>query len=636
MAINKISGNILQDDLQRGSNLAIQGNLIYFDVINDRVGVLTSSPSDDFTVLGTSNAANVRITSATANRILYADSNKLAQTTANLIFNGTDLVLIGSAQIDNVSIDGTDISSDANFSIYSGSNGNIDITPNGTGATNISNLVVGNLDANRVVITLASGALADTDAFTFDGSGNILSLSGQANFDDLRLDSSTISTISANANLNLTPNGSGEVVAATLAIADLSANRVMYSQDSDGTVVDSSNFTFDGSNAIIDGSIRVDNVTIDGNNIDSDTALDITTAANGNITLQTNGTGVVRIPDTNGMVIPVGNTNQRPNPVDVGTIRFNTTINEIEVWDGTQWDEVGGAVPFTITNQTISPDGISNTFTLNQDATDASILLTINGVNQTPTVDYSVSGNVLALSDVPLSTDIIQVRFLAGIESNDRLTNTAGNATIVVETSGSIDLDSTGTVTVTGNLIPTANITYDLGNSVNRWRDLYLSGSTLTLGNIVIKNTTANVAGFFGPDGTTPATISANYADLAEKFAADAEYDPGTVLKFGGTQQVTLADVYADYQAAGIVTTNPAFLMDSGMAGQTASLALAGKVPCFVIGPVSKGDLLTTADHPGHACRLTEKDWRPGCVIAKSLEDCGPGPHKILVSIYTI
>ena len=830
MAINKISGNILQDDLQRGSNLAIQGNLIYFDVTNDRVGILTSSPGDDFAVLGTANAANVRITSATANRIFYADSNKLAQTTANLTFDGTDLVLVGSATIDNVTVDGTEISSDANLTITSGNNGNIDIVPNGTGVTNISNLVIGNLDANRVVITLASGALADTDAFTFDTAGNILTLTGQANFDDLQFDGSTIATTAVNANLNLTPNGSGKVVAATLAITDLSANRVLYSQDADGTVVDSANFTFDGANVAINGSLEIDNVTIDGGNIASDTALTITTAANGNITLQTDGTGVVRIPDTNGMVIPVGNTDQRPSPVDVGTIRFNTTINEIEVWDGTQWDEVGGAVPFTITNQTITPDGVADTFTLDQDATDASILLTINGVNQTPTIDYSVTGNSLVLSDIPLSTDIIQVRFLAGIESNDRLTNSAGNATIIVETSGSIDIDSTGTITATGNLIPTANITYDLGNSSSRWRDLYLSGSSLTLGNIVIKNTGGNSIGFFGPDGVTPATLDANvevvadsiasgtsqvsivalngniqanvagatiftasstglavtgnvsstnitgilttaaqpnitsvgtlsdllvtgnisgtlttaaqpnitsvgtlgsltvsgnissgnvsgtnitgtlttaaqpnvtsvgtlgsltvtgnisggnlvtagaltvnsgsgataivnaagngvgnigssstyfdtvfakatsaqYADLAEKFIADHDYDPGTVLKFGGEAQVTVADSYADPRAAGIVTTAPAFLMNSGQTGISAAIALAGQVPCWVTGPVSKGDLLTTSDLPGHACRLDPEDWRPGCVIAKSLEDRDDGNHKILVVIYTI
>ena len=76
MAINKISGNILADNLVRGSNLAIQSNLVYFDVTNNRVGVGTSVPADTLSVIGVANASNVRITSATANGIFYADTNK--------------------------------------------------------------------------------------------------------------------------------------------------------------------------------------------------------------------------------------------------------------------------------------------------------------------------------------------------------------------------------------------------------------------------------------------------------------------------------------------------------------------------------------------------------------------------------
>lgn len=133
MAINRISGNILQDDLQRGANLAIQGNLIYFDVTNDRVGILTSAPADDFTVLGTANAANVRITSASANGVFRADSNKLAVTDANLTFDGTTLSVTGSAVIDDITINGSEISSTANISLIAAANGNVLLGPDGSG-----------------------------------------------------------------------------------------------------------------------------------------------------------------------------------------------------------------------------------------------------------------------------------------------------------------------------------------------------------------------------------------------------------------------------------------------------------------------------------------------------------------------
>jgi len=135
MAINRISGNILQDDLQRGANLAIQGNLIYFDVVSNRVGILTSAPADDFTVIGTANASNVRITSATSNGVFRADTNLLAVTDSNLTFDGTVLTVIGSAVIDNVTIDGTAIASDANISITTAANGNVLLSPDGTGIT---------------------------------------------------------------------------------------------------------------------------------------------------------------------------------------------------------------------------------------------------------------------------------------------------------------------------------------------------------------------------------------------------------------------------------------------------------------------------------------------------------------------
>ena len=52
MAIARVSGNILQDNLQRGANLSIQGNLVYVDVVNDRVGIATSDTTHILTVSG--------------------------------------------------------------------------------------------------------------------------------------------------------------------------------------------------------------------------------------------------------------------------------------------------------------------------------------------------------------------------------------------------------------------------------------------------------------------------------------------------------------------------------------------------------------------------------------------------------
>jgi hypothetical protein len=82
---------------------------------------------------------------------------------------------------------------------------------------------------------------------------------------------------------------------------------------------------------------------------------------------------------------------------------------------------------------------------------------------------------------------------------------------------------------------------------------------------------------------------SANYADLAEKYLADAEYEIGTVLMVGGEKEVTAAQV--GFRALGAVSANPAYMMNSELEGGT-YIALKGRVPVKVAGPVHKGNAL--------------------------------------------
>lgn len=109
-------------------------------------------------------------------------------------------------------------------------------------------------------------------------------------------------------------------------------------------------------------------------------------------------------------------------------------------------------------------------------------------------------------------------------------------------------------------------------------------------------NTTAN----FKFRGTA---TSAEYADLAERYAADKEYEPGTVVILGGTHEIAESKQEADIEVFGIVSTAPGFEMNSA-AGTDAThpfVALAGRVPCKVVGKVYKGDRLVTSNIPGHA-----------------------------------
>lgn len=128
-------------------------------------------------------------------------------------------------------------------------------------------------------------------------------------------------------------------------------------------------------------------------------------------------------------------------------------------------------------------------------------------------------------------------------------------------------------------------------------------------------------------------TLQSTFADLAERYEADAVYEPGTVLVVGGVKEVTVTSQFADTRVAGIVSKNPAYMMNS-KAGNNEThpyIALKGRVPCKVIGPINKGDLLVTSAHPGYAC--AGQNVFGSAVIGKALEDKSEGFGVIEVKV---
>jgi hypothetical protein len=139
-----------------------------------------------------------------------------------------------------------------------------------------------------------------------------------------------------------------------------------------------------------------------------------------------------------------------------------------------------------------------------------------------------------------------------------------------------------------------------------------------------ISNSGSDGVGNIGAIGATFNTVfakatSAQYADLAECYVADSEYAPGTVLDFGGNNEVTLSTVDASIRVAGVVSTNPAYLMNSTAEGEyVVALALTGRVPTNVIGPVRKGDTIVSA---GMGRARSEVNPKTSTVIGKAIED---------------
>ena len=112
---------------------------------------------------------------------------------------------------------------------------------------------------------------------------------------------------------------------------------------------------------------------------------------------------------------------------------------------------------------------------------------------------------------------------------------------------------------------------------------------------------------------------SAVYADLAENYLSDSNYESGTVVVFGGEKEITTTQLYADTTVAGVISTNPAYLMNNELDGQP--VALRGRVPVKVQGFTRKGDLLVTGNIPGTAISVGRDVKYGQAVFAKALEN---------------
>ena len=211
--------------------------------------------------------------------------------------------------------------------------------------------------------------------------------------------------------------------------------------------------------------------------------------------------------------------------------------------------------------------------------------------------------------------DIADLFILGG--TNGQYLGTSGSGVMQWQTLDSAPLSGNLAGNIQGNTYSILNLA-----SLTTTGEINAGNNTVTLGNIT--NNNANGVGNIGSSTTYFNTVfakatSAQYADLAEKYTADADYEPGTVMCFGGTHEVTISTCTGDHRVAGVVSTNPSYIMNAGLqAEHTVMLALAGRAPTRVLGPVNKGDLMISAPD-GYAVACNQPGY--GTVIGKSLED---------------
>lgn len=179
------------------------------------------------------------------------------------------------------------------------------------------------------------------------------------------------------------------------------------------------------------------------------------------------------------------------------------------------------------------------------------------------------------------------------------------NTQAISTTTGALQI--TGGVSInTGNLF----IGGSAGNAIT------VSGNIIPSGNVVATNNIGSDTRWWG--NFYGVSTQARYADLAENYMADLNYEPGTVLAFGGVREVTIAGEETT-RVAGVVSTNPAHLMNGALKGTgVVPLALQGRVPCKVVGTVNKGDMMVSA---GYGFAKASSSPIIGTVIGKALED---------------
>jgi hypothetical protein len=122
--------------------------------------------------------------------------------------------------------------------------------------------------------------------------------------------------------------------------------------------------------------------------------------------------------------------------------------------------------------------------------------------------------------------------------------------------------------------------------------------------------------------GATTVGLNAFYADLAERYKSDMAYEPGTVVKLGGENEITKTTKNGDEDVFGVISTNPAFVLnhDNDHDDLMLPVVLVGRVPCFVEGPVSKGQRLMAG--PDGVAKATKKfEHNDHLVFARSLVD---------------
>ena len=405
-----------------------------------------------------------------------------------------------------------------------------------------------------------TGSLAEITVDTTNGTLRVHdgATAGGSNIATVNYVTAQISALSANSISSGTSNVRVVSSGGNVTMGVGGTANVVVVSSTDVTIT--GNLTVTG-NATLSGNILGDRIQ------NGTTTIDIqTTGGNANITV--GGTSNVAVFATTGAFITglISATGNITGGNILGGANVNATTHT-----GTTVSVTGN-----ITGGNIL--GGANVNATTHTGTTVSVTGNIDGGNLRTGGLISSTGNITVGGDLNLVGNIVDT----------------GPMTLITSSNGNITLspNGTGNVNTGANIMPTANATANIGSA------------TLSFNTIFAKAT------------------SAQYADLAENYVADTHYEPGTVLEFGGSAEVTQTSTSHRTQVAGIVSTNPSYLMNAGQSGDhVVAVALTGRVPCQVVGNIVKGDRLVSSNIAGVATTLDMSQYQPGCIVGKALEN---------------
>jgi hypothetical protein len=351
----------------------------------------------------------------------------------------------------------------------------------------------------------------------------------------------------------------------------------------------------------------------------------------------------------------------------VGDIWWDTTNQQMKVWNGTSFTLVGpastagqgtsGAIIATVTDN-VSVDHVVIKMFVND------VVVAIISKDATFTPQTAMSGFATIGPGMQLSTAVSNASFrglatnssaLNGLAStsflrSDTNSTTSGTLGVLNDTGLTVGADQDARISVTTstsavniqNQTQDANIAIQVNDGGATTTALLVNGATSQVGVLGITNLNVSGVGNIGAPGAAFNTVFATattalYADVAERFAADQEYLPGTVVELGGEMEITKAVDELSENVFGVISTRAAYLMNSGAGTDSTHppIAMTGRVPVRVTGSIRKGDRLVAAGN-GLARAARANEATAFNVIGRALENKASNDDGVIEAIVTI